>query len=351
MNLNKYLVKLQNKNHKTLMYKGTTLWKVSDICSTEKPLVSIICNTYNHKDYIKKCLDSFLNQSVNFNVEILVHDDASTDGTSDIVREYTKKYSNIIFSIIQKENQYSKGVKIGIKYQYPRARGKYIAFCEGDDMWIDTYKLIQEVNILENNQDVFAVVHDVVNFDCKRNKIAKHLYKKHKNGYLSFKDICDGLAYQSSSLLYRKNLEIDNGIPKDLYVFNHLGDFPKSVNLFLHGNMYFINKKMSLYRYKSNPESFTSSCNGGMYENFVLFFENLKKYVSEEKLEYVKFKISELKILRKYYTNKFEEIFNDPEIKSVYKKLNFGLRFKIFMHHYFNWACVLYRKVFKAQHY
>ena len=123
------------------------------------PLVSIICNTYNHVNYIRQCLDGFLMQETNFPIEILVHDDASTDGTADIVREYEDKYPDLIKPIYQTENQYSKGVKVSLKYQYARAKGKYIALCEGDDYWTDPLKLQKQVEFLENNTEYIICSH------------------------------------------------------------------------------------------------------------------------------------------------------------------------------------------------
>ena len=73
--------------------------------------VSIYCLAYNHEKYIRKTLDGFLNQEANFEYEIIVHDDASTDGTAAIIQEYAKKHANII-AIYQTENQYSKKVNI-----------------------------------------------------------------------------------------------------------------------------------------------------------------------------------------------------------------------------------------------
>lgn len=87
-----------------------------------------------------------MQQKTNFPIEVLIHDDASTDGTQDIIREYEKKYPNIVKPIYQKENQYSKGVKVSLVYNYSRARGKYIALCEGDDYWTDPYKLQKQVD-------------------------------------------------------------------------------------------------------------------------------------------------------------------------------------------------------------
>ena len=105
--------------------------------SNIEPLVSICCLTYNHAPYIRDAIEGFLMQKTNFPVEILIHDDASTDGTADIIREYETRYPDIIKPIYQTENQYSKGVKISREYQFSRARGKYIALCEGDDYWTD----------------------------------------------------------------------------------------------------------------------------------------------------------------------------------------------------------------------
>ena len=122
--------------------------------NSEIPLVSICCITYNHEPYIVQTLDGFLMQKTSFPFEVLVHDDASTDRTTDIIREYEKKFPKIIKPIYQKENQYSKGNRaILASFIYPRAKGKYIALCEGDDYWIDENKLQIQVDFLESNTE------------------------------------------------------------------------------------------------------------------------------------------------------------------------------------------------------
>jgi glycosyltransferase involved in cell wall biosynthesis len=118
-----------------------------------EPLVSVCCITYNHEKYIREAIEGFLMQETSFPIEILIHDDASTDKTADIIREYEAKYPNIIKPIYQTENQYSKGVGISATYQWPRAKGKYIALCEGDDYWTDPYKLQKQVDFLEANPE------------------------------------------------------------------------------------------------------------------------------------------------------------------------------------------------------
>ncbi len=117
---------------------------------TQEPLVSICCITYNHEKYIRYAIESFLMQKTDFPFEIIIHDDASTDRTADIIREYEIKYPEIIKPIYQTENQYSKGVKPSF-LTFKKSKGKYIALCEGDDYWTDPLKLQTQVAFLEKN--------------------------------------------------------------------------------------------------------------------------------------------------------------------------------------------------------
>ncbi len=127
-----------------------------------KPLVSINCLVYNHEPYLRDCFEGFVKQQTTFPFEILVHDDASTDHSADIIREYTEKYPDLFKPIYQTENQYSKGVKISFEYQYPRAQGKYIALCEGDDYWIDPHKLQMQVDFLESHPEYSMCFHAAI---------------------------------------------------------------------------------------------------------------------------------------------------------------------------------------------
>lgn len=118
------------------------------------PVVSVCCLVYNQEQFIRDCFDGFVAQKTNFPIEILIHDDASNDGTTEIINEYTKKHPNLFKPIIQVQNQYSKGLGfVGLKLNLKRAQGKYIAFCEGDDYWIDPMKLQKQVDFLENHEE------------------------------------------------------------------------------------------------------------------------------------------------------------------------------------------------------
>ena len=115
-------------------------------------MVSICCITYNQASYIRDALEGFVNQKTDFAYEVLIHDDASNDGTADIIREYADRYPDLIFPILQTENQYSKGLtNVSGTFNFPRARRKYIAMCEGDDYWTDDRKLQKQVDYLEAN--------------------------------------------------------------------------------------------------------------------------------------------------------------------------------------------------------
>ncbi|MEC3907603.1 glycosyltransferase [Tamlana sp. 2201CG12-4] len=115
-------------------------------------VLSICCTSYNHEHYIKKALDSFLMQKTTFPIEILIHDDASTDRSVEIIQDYAKKDSRIK-TILQTENQYSQNKKPFGNFLFPMAQGKYIAVCDGDDYWIDPLKLQKQVDFLESNRD------------------------------------------------------------------------------------------------------------------------------------------------------------------------------------------------------
>ncbi len=126
---------------------------------TFQPLVSICCITYNHESYIRETIEGFLMQKTKFPIEVLIHDDASTDKTADIIREYENKYPDIIKPIYQFDNKYSKGISVSETYNFPRARGKYIAMCEGDDYWTDPSKLQKQVDFMEVNPDCSLCFH------------------------------------------------------------------------------------------------------------------------------------------------------------------------------------------------
>jgi glycosyltransferase involved in cell wall biosynthesis len=141
----------------------TKHWKYDD-----KVYISIICTTYNQETYIGDAIESFLAQETAYRFEIIIHDDASTDGTRKILQEYKKRYPSIIKLILQNKNQFSININIPFKNSLLTAEGEYVAICEGDDFWIEKKKLNKQLTALQNNRELnvcftsaFAVQNDV----------------------------------------------------------------------------------------------------------------------------------------------------------------------------------------------
>ena len=129
---------------------------------TRPLMVTIRCITYNHEPYIRQCLAGFVMQKTNFRFEVIVHDDASTDGTATIIREYAEKYPDIIKPIFETENRYSKHDGSLRRIMNEHTHGKYVAMCEGDDYWIDPMKLQKQVDFMEVHPDYTMCFHNAI---------------------------------------------------------------------------------------------------------------------------------------------------------------------------------------------
>ena len=208
---------------------------ISEVC------VSIICNTYNHEKYIKDALESFVTQKTNFAYEILVHDDASTDNTANIIREYEAKYPNLIKPIYQTENQYSNNVQITTVFQHSRVRGKYIAYCEGDDFWIDDMKLQKQVEALEAHPEVDICAHQAQKM--RKGEVVGIVGPSQKNCIFTPEQVIAGGGgfVATASLMYRSTMieQYDRVMNLD-YVWQIYGS--------LRGGMLYLADTMSVYR-------------------------------------------------------------------------------------------------------
>ena len=169
-----------------------------------KTLVSIICITYNQAEYLSSCLDSIFSQQVDFQVELIIHDDASTDSTTEIISQYIKKCPFQIKTILQKENQYSKGIDIFSKYIYPKVEGKYIAICEGDDYWTDSRKLSIQIKMLEANQSFSATAHQSTVIYEKENR--EHLFCLLRKNIIKMDDVMGNRIFHTASFVFRSDI-------------------------------------------------------------------------------------------------------------------------------------------------
>jgi len=177
---------------------------------SEKPLVSICCITYNHVPFIRQCLDGFIIQKTNFPIEVLINDDASTDGTTNIIKEYEKKYPDIIKPTYQIENQYSKGISSLKENIFPHIQGKYIALCEGDDYWIDENKLQKQVDFMEANEDFSICFHNVKVYDENERKFIDLYQVPEIPEITNIKNLATTNYIHTPSVLYRNNNQAIN---------------------------------------------------------------------------------------------------------------------------------------------
>ena len=207
--------------------------------------VSITCTTYNHERYIRDALEGFLMQKVDFKYEILIHDDASTDNTANIIREYEKKYPEIFRPIYQSENQYSKGIKVG-QLNRIRARGKYIATCEGDDYWTDPYKLQKQVDYMDSHPECSLCVHAAFKVTAEKKRVSKIRPNKGDKVFGVAEIILGGGGlFATNSSMYISEKGIDR--PK-FFEKAPVGDYPASIFLALQGTVYYMDEFMSAYR-------------------------------------------------------------------------------------------------------
>lgn len=114
------------------------------------PFVSIVCAAYQHEALLRDALEGFLSQRIGFPIEIIVHDDASTDGTPAVIKAFSESHPGIVVPILQQVNQRSQGRKPW-PFCFERVKGRYVAFCDGDDFWIDPTKLQRQVELLEED--------------------------------------------------------------------------------------------------------------------------------------------------------------------------------------------------------
>lgn len=210
-------------------------------------MVTIRCIVFNQEKYIKDCLEGIVNQQTNFRYEAIVHDDASSDHTTDIIREYEEKYPNIIKPIYENENQYSKHDGSLRRIMDDNTRGKYVAVCEGDDYWIDPLKLQKQYDFMEENLDCSLCFHanyiQMVSGEKKIHRPAR------TTKYYTAKDIIlgGGGIMATNSMFYRWNLIKNEKIP-EFWEHSPVGDMPRMLFLVAKGKFGYIDEIMSVYR-------------------------------------------------------------------------------------------------------
>lgn len=215
--------------------------------NTEPLMVSIRCLTYNHEKYIRDTLEGFVMQQTNFRFEAIVHDDASTDGTAAIIREYAEKYPEIIKPIYEKENLYSKHDGSLRRVMNAACRGKYVAFCEGDDFWTDPLKLQKQVDFLESHPDYSMCSHRCDIYLQNKGVLKEDGFNKDCTYELETL-ISGHWLFQTLSVMYRQQLLSYNEVKE----FKICWDAVKFWILLKKGPGYYISNRMGVYRIHGN---------------------------------------------------------------------------------------------------
>ena len=212
--------------------------------------LSVICLTYNHEKFIRQALDAFVMQKTNFPFEVIIHDDASTDGTPQIIKEYADKYPDLIKPIYQKENIWQKGVS-SREYIYPQIKGEYVALCEGDDYWTDPLKLQKQVDFLDAHPE-FNVCFHPVKVIWEDNRAPESIFPKPKFRFnkktLTLQDLLKRNFIQTNSVMYRWH-DISNEWPTVSFM---PGDYMMHLLQTGTGKIGFLPEVMAVYRRNSS---------------------------------------------------------------------------------------------------
>ena len=207
----------------------------------DQPLVSVCLITYNHENYIRQAIDSILMQEVDFPWEIIIADDASSDRTQNIIREYHQKYPDLIKPNLKKKNV---GAGLNFVELINSAKGKFVAYLEGDDYWTSPLKLQLQYDYMEKHKNISLCYHKVdwvYTYDSPE-KYRVESNQNDKSVYTLNDIIKLGWFIRSCSMFFI-NYKLPRGFEK-----LHIGDYPLHVLLATKGNIGFIDERMGTYR-------------------------------------------------------------------------------------------------------
>lgn len=303
-------------------------------------MVSILTTAYNHEAFIAEALDSFLMQETEYPFEVIVHDDASTDRTAEIIRRYAKKYPDIIRPVYQKENQFSKG-NSPYDFMKPLVRGKYIAQCEGDDFWCDKYKLQKQINYMELHPECSFCFCNSYNVDLKSN-IIKEVSPVEKSRVLGQREMIakPEIYLATAGTVYRSKDCAE--FPEELLA-GEAGDIPLRNFLMLRGNAYGFADRMVCYRVMV-PGSWSDRYRkDGKYniENFLKknqlyleYYQRFDNYTNGEYHEELMPHINKRKFSEYMIKADWKKLHQEP-FKTMYKKQPFKQKVVVSLKYFF----------------
>lgn len=213
-------------------------------------MVTIHCTVYNHEPYIRKCLEGFVMQKTNFRFEAIVHDDASTDGSVAIIREFEKKYPDIIKPIYETENQWSKHDGSLKRIMNKHTFGKYVALCEGDDYWIAPNKLQKQVDFLESHPDYSLCFHNAIAHWTDGSKPDwLTMNETYKEKEYTREELFNNWFYATASFVFNRSVLESKAQNEFNKIKGITGDVPLMMSATTKGRIYGFTDIMSVYNH------------------------------------------------------------------------------------------------------
>ena len=298
-----------------------------------QPKLTILCTAYNHKNFIRQALDGFIMQKTNFPFEVIVHDDASTDGTAEIIKEYQKKYPEIIKPVFQKQNQFSLGKDILIDFMLNKIHSPYVAINEGDDYWTDSLKLQKQFDLMEKHPEIDICTHCATMIKASHGKKIGTLSPANKFMIFSVDSVIKGGGgfVATNSIFYRKQL--NNKVP-DFRLFYSF-DYTLQIHGSIRGGMLYLPDNMSVYR-SFVPGSWSQRMNNTEsiekhLKKLQQMFLLLDEETHYEYTDIIKDKMSEagfyaLEKIRKYDDLKSRKLEEWYEKQSIKFKIKFNIK-------------------------
>lgn len=213
------------------------------------PEISILCITFNQVEYVKRCLEGFLAQRIDAPIEILVNDDCSTDGTTDILLKYQREHPELFRIVTHDENQYSRGKSPMGEFLVPLARGSYIAMCEGDDFWTDPTKLQVQLDFMESHPAYACCVHANEHVRAESGAhMATIRYASH-DCEVSIDDITSRSQCYATNSMFVRSSAMRAYRDSQFFTFRADGDHKMLLYFGLvAGGIYYLDRVMSAYR-------------------------------------------------------------------------------------------------------
>ncbi len=274
---------------------------MSATMTNESIMVSVLCATYNQKKYISQSLESILAQKTDFPFEVIVRDDCSTDGTTEIVMEYARKYPGKVVPLVLQENHYSHGKNdIAFMLLFRLIRGKYFAVCEGDDFWTDPEKLQIQVDFMEAHPEYSMCCHSSYITDEKGTIRKDKVFRSRaESGDLSAEKIISGWSMATNTLMVRTSSWEDPVVPFQGKCLNE--DYGLEVYTALKGKVFFLDRLMGAYRMNAN---------GSMS----IFYKDHPDILKERTFEFC----SMLDRLNEYTNQKYENVIRKYRQKKLF---------------------------------